>query len=350
MNTETNAVSQHIPANFTTHRSAWRKAIELAIKNAPVSSAPDEDEKGYWEHELAAFDRAFTRLLDEPEAVSHELSNDKCDEIAAKALDRVAAASGMHGLEINSDILTNAELRRELVRSGAANTGHRALLTEYSQTAPADWRELAMLAWDAHAANLKLEHNTYQNQNFFFDGFKAAAGIPLLSEDALQLVREARAEGKAAADNSDALRRLRAAFHVNMLRAYPDKTHEEIAAEIARAIGAQESESMDDRPTWADVQARERDIRALQSTVIELRQALASKGGAQPVVLKTSELMRTLSEARTLALQNAGEVPTSKRGDFNAIAQNLYWALSEIQRATPDDSNDSSGPDSEPPK
>lgn len=30
--------------------------------------------------------------------------------------------------------------------------------------------------------------------------------------------------------------RLKAAFHTNMLRAYPDKTHEEIHAEIARIL------------------------------------------------------------------------------------------------------------------
>jgi hypothetical protein len=33
------------------------------------------------------------------------------------------------------------------------------------------------------------------------------------------------------------LQRMRAAFHVNMMRAYPDRTHAEIAAEIDKACG-----------------------------------------------------------------------------------------------------------------
>jgi len=56
------AVAQHIPANFTTHRSAWRDAIVMARDSAP-SATVDSDERGYWQHELDAFDRSFYRLL-----------------------------------------------------------------------------------------------------------------------------------------------------------------------------------------------------------------------------------------------------------------------------------------------
>lgn len=128
------------------------------------------------------------------------------------------------------------------------------------------------------------------------------------------------------------LQRLRAAFHVNMLRAFPDMTHEQIAAEIARSVGAQASESMDDRPTWADIQAREKDIRDLQSTVIELRQALEGKAGTQPVVPLSTDLMRALGDARELAMRNTVAARIPECGDFGAIAQNLDWAVDEIKR------------------
>src|SRR3972149_986633 len=44
-----------------------------------------------------------------------------------------------------------------------------------------------------------------------------------------------RATSGAASGDVAALQRMRAAFHVNMLRAHPDKSHAEIAAEIDRA-------------------------------------------------------------------------------------------------------------------
>jgi hypothetical protein len=57
------SAAQHIPGNFTTHRSAWRDAITECINREMANS----DRAAYWEHELAAYDRAFTRLLDKPE-------------------------------------------------------------------------------------------------------------------------------------------------------------------------------------------------------------------------------------------------------------------------------------------
>jgi len=56
---------QHIPGNFTTHRAAWRDAITECINHE--LNARELDRAAYWEHELAAFDRAFARLLDKPE-------------------------------------------------------------------------------------------------------------------------------------------------------------------------------------------------------------------------------------------------------------------------------------------
>jgi hypothetical protein len=50
-----------IPDDFMTHREAWRKALETARDHAKVS-APDVDDKAYWERELRAFDRAFAAI------------------------------------------------------------------------------------------------------------------------------------------------------------------------------------------------------------------------------------------------------------------------------------------------
>lgn len=302
MTIDTNPAKQHIPANFTTHRSAWRKAIELAIKNAPASSAPDEDEKAYWEHELAAFDRAFARLLDNPEPV-RESADGKDDESTA--------------LRFCEDVLGDIATRL---------------------------------------------------------GVSAGDELPTTASRILEAL-----DSQSATETSK-LQQLRSAFHVNMLRAFPDMTHEQIAAEIARAVGTQASESMEDRPTWADIQAREKDIRDLQSTVIELRQALEGKAGkqgeplgyitedavqvlksgkgvtltiwdvpmtehtqaiylaapAQPdtqsVVPLSADLMRALNDARDLAMKNTAAARIPECGDFGAIAQNLDWALDEIKR------------------
>ncbi|MGK5031507.1 hypothetical protein [Janthinobacterium sp. MDT1-19] len=52
---------QYIPSNFTTHRSAWRDAISECINVEQV--AGNANQAAYWQHELAAFDRSFDRLL-----------------------------------------------------------------------------------------------------------------------------------------------------------------------------------------------------------------------------------------------------------------------------------------------
>ncbi|MGV8869328.1 MAG: hypothetical protein ACOH2S_20615 [Janthinobacterium svalbardensis] len=52
---------QHIPANFTTHRNAWRDAINECVN--VEEAAGNFDQSAYWKHELAAFDRSFDRLL-----------------------------------------------------------------------------------------------------------------------------------------------------------------------------------------------------------------------------------------------------------------------------------------------
>lgn len=53
-----------IPEDFETHRSAWREALEIARAQAKVS-APDVDDKAYLTRELAAFDRAFESICAE---------------------------------------------------------------------------------------------------------------------------------------------------------------------------------------------------------------------------------------------------------------------------------------------
>ena len=53
--------NKFIPNDFFTHQQSWRKALEIAEANAKVE-APDVDDKTYWQHELAAFDRAYAEL------------------------------------------------------------------------------------------------------------------------------------------------------------------------------------------------------------------------------------------------------------------------------------------------
>jgi hypothetical protein len=54
------------------------------------------------------------------ESGAQALSDAQCDEAAAKAMDRVAASHDMHALHINPDVRAHDDLRRELVRAGAA--------------------------------------------------------------------------------------------------------------------------------------------------------------------------------------------------------------------------------------
>lgn len=50
-----------IPEDFRTHHASWREALVIAHDNARVQS-PDVDDKGYWAHELRAYDRAFASI------------------------------------------------------------------------------------------------------------------------------------------------------------------------------------------------------------------------------------------------------------------------------------------------
>ena len=55
-----------------------------------------------------------------------QLTDEQCDEAAAQAMDRVAAAKRLHALELNPDITSNSTLRRELVRAGFRAAMERA--------------------------------------------------------------------------------------------------------------------------------------------------------------------------------------------------------------------------------
>ncbi|MCA8228313.1 hypothetical protein [Burkholderia vietnamiensis] len=50
-----------IPEDFRTHHASWREALVIAHDNARVQ-APDVDDRGYWAHELRAYDRAFASI------------------------------------------------------------------------------------------------------------------------------------------------------------------------------------------------------------------------------------------------------------------------------------------------
>ncbi len=50
-----------VPEDFVTHRDAWRSAI-VAMRDTAEPRTEDTDERGYWEHELRAFDRAYAEM------------------------------------------------------------------------------------------------------------------------------------------------------------------------------------------------------------------------------------------------------------------------------------------------
>jgi hypothetical protein len=60
-----------LPDNLVSHRASWLKAMDRLIELEPISGRPDEDERGYWEHErraMAAMYMDLDRLLAIPPA------------------------------------------------------------------------------------------------------------------------------------------------------------------------------------------------------------------------------------------------------------------------------------------
>jgi len=53
---------ERLPHDFLSHRNTWRQGLERLIELEPESHRPDEDEKGFWKHELNAFDVAYQEL------------------------------------------------------------------------------------------------------------------------------------------------------------------------------------------------------------------------------------------------------------------------------------------------
>lgn len=51
-----------LPHDFLSHRNTWRQAFARLIELEPESGRPDSDEKGFWKHELRAFDFAYSEL------------------------------------------------------------------------------------------------------------------------------------------------------------------------------------------------------------------------------------------------------------------------------------------------
>lgn len=100
-----------------------------------------------------------------------------------------------------------------------------------------------------------------------------------------------------------ALERLRAAFHVNMLRAYPDKSHDEIAAEIEKAISAAPS---------------------APGTPEALRYTCIGKGGEYELVGMVYGAGTSAGQIMTLYREVSTDVMYFRTpGDFNARMQRL---------------------------
>lgn len=51
-----------MPNDFITHQDTWRQALERLIELEPESVEGQVDDKAFWRHELAAFDRAYAEL------------------------------------------------------------------------------------------------------------------------------------------------------------------------------------------------------------------------------------------------------------------------------------------------
>jgi hypothetical protein len=56
-------VASTMPHDFFSHENTWRQALERLIELEPESHQPDMDERGFWKHELYAFNRAYKELL-----------------------------------------------------------------------------------------------------------------------------------------------------------------------------------------------------------------------------------------------------------------------------------------------
>lgn len=59
---ELGAWMSRMPEGFLVHREEWRRAFERLIELEPESHRPDQDEKGFWRHELRALDFAYGEL------------------------------------------------------------------------------------------------------------------------------------------------------------------------------------------------------------------------------------------------------------------------------------------------
>lgn len=51
-----------LPDNLVSHRNTWLQAMERLVELEPESHAPDEDEKGFWRHELKAMQDMYADL------------------------------------------------------------------------------------------------------------------------------------------------------------------------------------------------------------------------------------------------------------------------------------------------
>lgn len=57
------ATPSQVHDDFLTHRQSWRAMLKRCVNTAQVALVEGEtDDRAYYEHELAAFDRAYARL------------------------------------------------------------------------------------------------------------------------------------------------------------------------------------------------------------------------------------------------------------------------------------------------
>lgn len=103
----------------TEHLLQIAEELERSIAAAPRAYGSEILVDGLDNDALFALVKAGHREGDE---TIREITDEQCDRAAAQAMDRIAAARGMHALDLNHDITSHHSLRRELVRAGAALT------------------------------------------------------------------------------------------------------------------------------------------------------------------------------------------------------------------------------------
>lgn len=222
----------------------------------------------------------------------------------------------------------------------------------------------------ALANKIAVMHHTHGRGNFgkqadfdhYLEGFEEARNEA--AQQVLEFATRCRAEGGNTNDNNrsdlaakapaaqadDQLQRMRAAFHVNMMRAYPDKSHAEIAAEIDKACGpASAPEAMTEQPLVNRlrekvVRGTHPDFKADILAAADLIEAAHAQQPAAPAEVTKAELWDAIhqyvsdygDQFRVPPTTGAGKRCNASRDELAAVIDKLYAAPAITGAATTD--------------